>query len=110
MLLKHSYNGVEVLSLDKEELKWQLKKVGQKIKLDHPEAREMIVFGSFLKDNYTPYSDIDVAIVVERSEKKFIERIDDFIDYFLEIPLDINVLVYTRPPFTYGRSGGWFRL
>ncbi len=72
MLLKHSYNGVEVLSLDKEELKRQLRKVAQKIKLDHPEVREMIVFGSFLKDNYTPYSDIDVAIVVEKSKKKFI--------------------------------------
>ncbi|MGB9857738.1 MAG: hypothetical protein ACPLKX_06330 [Dictyoglomaceae bacterium] len=35
-------------------------------------------------------------IVVENTEKPFILRADEFWDYFKEIPLDVNIVVYTK--------------
>lgn len=96
MLQKKYFDGVEVVSVNEDELRAALNDAAGRIRREHPEAEELILFGSFAKGNFTAYSDVDIAIIVERAEKKFIERQDEFIDYFLSIPLDVNVLVYTR--------------
>ena len=40
-------------------------------------------------------SDLDIAIIVNDTHRKFIERQDDFIEYFLNIPFDTCIVVYT---------------
>ncbi len=95
MLLKRYSYGVEILSMDETKLKGLLKEIATKIKDEHPEVNEIVLFGSFARRDYTPYSDIDIAIIVDHSDKKFIERADDFIDYFAEILLDVNLIIYT---------------
>jgi predicted nucleotidyltransferase len=94
MLLKRYSYGVEILSVDEPEIKNLLREIGKKIKDERSEVNEIILFGSFAKRDYTPYSDIDVAIMVDHSDKKFIERAENFMDYFAEIPLDVNLIVY----------------
>lgn len=95
MLLKQSLHGVEILSIDEEKIRALLKGISKKIKAKHNEVREVILFGSFSKKDFTPYSDIDIAIIVDETDKKFIKRADEFIDYFIEVPLDVNLIVYT---------------
>ncbi len=95
MLQKKFWNGVEILSLNKNLLKKKLKEISSKIK-KNKNVKEVILFGSFHTNHYTPYSDLDIAIVVGESKENFLKRKDKFIDYFSEIPLDVNILVYTE--------------
>lgn len=78
----------------------RLKEITNAIKLKHSEIKEIILFGSFFKRDYTPRSDIDIAIVIDKTDKKFIERADEFIDYFTELPFDVNLVVYTSEEIT----------
>jgi predicted nucleotidyltransferase len=95
MLLRRYSNGVEILSVDENGIRKSLEKIAIEIKNSHPDVKDIILFGSFSKMDFTPYSDLDIAIIVNKTGKRFVERTDDFIDYFMEIPLDTNLIVYT---------------
>jgi len=99
MLQMKYLNGVRILSVDEKKLKDTLHKIVEKIKREHPELVEIILFGSFCKNNFSPYSDLDIAIIVSGAERNFIKRVDEYINYFDEMPFDINLLVYTREEF-----------
>jgi predicted nucleotidyltransferase len=89
-------NGVEVLSVDLNKIRKSLENIASKIKTEHSQVIKIILFGSFVKNNFTPYSDIDIAIIVKDSSKNFLHRQDDFIDYFKHLKLDVNIVVYTQ--------------
>ncbi len=95
MLQRQYFDGVEILSIELNSLMKILREISARIKVEHPEVNEIILFGSFSKNDFTPNSDIDIAIIVNETNKKFIERLDDYINYFAEIPLDSNLVVYT---------------
>ncbi len=95
MLQRQSLNGAEIYSLDEIRLRKEIQEAANSIRKNHPEVTEIILYGSFAKNTYTPFSDIDMAIIVSKSKRKFIERTDEFIDFFSKIPLDVNLAVYT---------------
>ena len=43
----------------------------------------------------TPASDVDIVIVTEESDKRFMDRSMDFLDYFPDIDLSVDIFVYT---------------
>ncbi|MFH8039025.1 MAG: nucleotidyltransferase domain-containing protein [Candidatus Aenigmatarchaeota archaeon] len=100
MLQRKYLNGVEILSVEIDKLKTNLKEIAKKIKTDNSLVSKIILFGSFSKNNYTPYSDIDIAIILKYTNKKFLERQDEFIEYFKPLPFDVNLVVYTEDEFT----------
>lgn len=95
MLQKLSLDGVEISTVNKPILMKELKNIANRIRQEHTEVKDIILFGSFSREDFTPSSDIDIAIIIDKSEKKFIARFDDFIDYFLNLPFDINLIAYT---------------
>ena len=99
MLLKSSSNGVELLSVNVNKLKKTLQRITGRIKREHAEVKKILLFGSFSKNNYTPYSDIDIAIILDKTKKGFMKRADDYLDYFLDVPFDVNIVVYTSQEF-----------
>ena len=46
--------------------------------------------------DFTPGSDVDVAILLSTDGEPFLQRVDRFVDAFADLPLDVNLLVYTR--------------
>ncbi|MCM8761939.1 MAG: nucleotidyltransferase domain-containing protein [Candidatus Omnitrophica bacterium] len=99
MLQKKYFSGVKVFSIDKEELLSKLKEITKRIKDEDEEVMDIFLYGSFVKNNYTPLSDIDIAIILSNSDKNFIKRQDDFIDYFSGLEMDVNIVVYTDKEF-----------
>ncbi len=95
MLLKQYSDGVEILSVNENQLREVLYEISSRIKTEHQEVKEIILFGSLIKKEFLPSSDIDIAIIVNKTDKKFIERLEEFLDYFSMIPFDINLVVYT---------------
>jgi predicted nucleotidyltransferase len=87
---------VTIKSVQYKSLLSVLETVSQRIKDTYPEVNKIFLFGSFAKRNYTPESDVDIVIVVKQSSEPFLERSEPFLDFFTEIPFDINLMVYTE--------------
>ncbi len=59
-----------------------------------PEIEEIVVFGSFETGHYAPGSDLDVFIVLSRSDRPVRERIPELLPGAFPVPVD--VFPYTR--------------
>lgn len=95
MLRKRSSNSVEVTSIDRESLLRELESIAEQIGSSDPSVREVRLYGSLLTGNFTPHSDLDLLILVSSSEQGFLQRSDAYRDYFLHLPLDTDIKVYT---------------
>jgi len=96
MLQTRSYGTVEVTSVDREALLAALKRSAERLGREDANVEEVALFGSFARGDHTPESDVDLLLIVARSDEPFLSRPDAFRDAFLEIPFDVNLTVYTR--------------
>ena len=96
MFARKYSDGVEIISIDKDRLLKILKDNTERIKKNDPKVDKILLYGSFIRENHTPNSDVDIAIIVNHTDKPFIMRQDDYITYFDTIPLDVNIIVYTK--------------
>ncbi len=60
----------------------------------HPEIAEIIVFGSFAEGTFAPGSDLDVLIVLERSDRPVRDRIPLYLPG--PFPIGMDLFPYTR--------------
>jgi predicted nucleotidyltransferase len=60
----------------------------------YPEIEEIIVFGSLARGTAVPGSDVDLLIVLERSDRRFLDRISVFLPG--PFPCGVDVFPYTR--------------
>ncbi|MHA1222366.1 MAG: nucleotidyltransferase domain-containing protein [Candidatus Heimdallarchaeaceae archaeon] len=59
-------------------------------------VNEAILFGSIARGDYGLYSDADILIILEENVKKrFFDRILEFIDFFLDSPVPVDIFPYT---------------
>ncbi len=56
----------------------------------------VLLFGSLAEDRATVFSDADIMIIVESSDKRFINRPMACRKYFNDLSVDADLLVYTR--------------
>ena len=111
MLQEKSLDSVKIRSVDYDALMNKIKGRARTIKAHYPLVKNILLFGSFYQKNYTPESDIDIVIIIEKMEVSYLQRRDIFIQFFQKIPFDVNILVYTemeikkmrkdRNPFIY---------
>lgn len=59
-------------------------------------VKNVILFGSLTKGNYTPHSDVDLLIILKEDSRRIIDRIPCYMDYFADIPFGIDVFPYTE--------------
>ncbi|MCX8193692.1 MAG: nucleotidyltransferase domain-containing protein [Nitrososphaeria archaeon] len=88
--------GVKVFKLDYSYVLREVKKYAEKI-VGRGLAKLVVLFGSLAKGTYTPFSDIDILIVVEDLTKNPLERIPIYIDP--KLPLDVEPRVFTVEEF-----------
>lgn len=85
-------NIVKVISPKKERIDIFLKEYKQFLK--KKKVCKAFLFGSWAKDNYSPYSDLDILIIIESSNKKMRDRLPDFLPE--HAPVGVDVFVYTK--------------
>ena len=95
MLQRRSLGSVEILSVEYDAVINALLHASSAVKKEHPDVKQVLLFGSFARGDYTPFSDIDILIVIKETEINFLERKDTFVQYFKSIPFDVNILVYS---------------
>ncbi len=76
------------------ELKAELERILNRLKID-PSVRLVLLFGSLARGDARDHSDIDL-IVVKETEKRFLDRLDEFYDDAREA---MDILVYTPQEF-----------
>ena len=96
VIVKKSYGSVKVFWLNRKVLLERLKSIAHKIIADDRNVESVVLFGSLAENRATPFSDIDILIIVSYSHKRFIDRPLDFIDYFKDLELNVDLFVYTK--------------
>ena len=96
MLHIKSSDGVTIKSVQYDALLHALTCAAKRIKEAYPTVARVLLFGSFVKGNYTPESDVDVVIIVKQIDEPFIKRGDAFMKFFTHVPFDLNIMVYTE--------------
>jgi len=92
---KRLLSSVEKIYRNRDLIISNLKQLALKVK-ESKEIREIVLFGSVARGDYGLYSDADILIILENSEKKrFFDRIPEFIDYFLDSPIHVDIFPYT---------------
>jgi predicted nucleotidyltransferase len=95
IIRKKFYGSVKVFSLDSELLISRLKNLSLELAEKRPEVLAAVLFGSAAEGRALPSSDVDILLVVKRSEERFIDRPDTYRQYFRSIPMDVDCKVYT---------------
>lgn len=88
-MLNKSSNSVKVVFADKANVLRQLKHYAKSIKQMHPEVERVGYFGSYANDTYGPASDVDLLIILRRSDKRFLDRIPDYIPENMSVSCDV---------------------
>ncbi len=91
---RESSNFVKVFFADKDKVLRQLRDYAKSLKRMRPEVERVGYFGSYANDTYGPASDVDLLIILRQSDKRFLDRIPDFLPDNLSICCD--VFPYTR--------------
>ena len=81
--------------LDKNKTVLSLKRIAEKIRSSQPDVKKIVLFGSLTRGNYTGSSDADILILLEKSEKRFLDRIPEFLLLFADAPIATDVFPYT---------------
>jgi len=100
---------VRVFSLNKEKILIQLKTKISDFAKDKPEIKKVILFGSLVKGNYTPFSDADIIIVLYDNTEvstKIRDRIPDY--YIDDMPIPTDVFPYKEKELEKKISEGSF--
>jgi len=98
---------VKISYFDKKTVWDSLKKFTGELKKKHPEIERIILFGSLIRDDCVPGSDVDLLIVLGKSDKPFLERITDYMPS--KFPVGVDVFPYTRQELkTMLKEGNFF--
>lgn len=96
MLREKSLDSVKIISIDYNLLIRKLEEIAKDIREKVSNVKEILLFGSYAKGNFTPLSDLDILIITKEAELPFLYRHEKFYEFFKEIPLDVNIIVYTQ--------------
>lgn len=104
-----SSDFVKVVFADKDKVLHQLKDYAKSLKRTRPEVERVGYFGSYANDTYGPASDVDLLIILRQSDKRFLDRIPDFLPDNLSICCD--VFPYTSEEIERMKQDGnpWIR-
>jgi predicted nucleotidyltransferase len=85
---------VKTFWLDREHIFRQLEKTIDTIQAD-PNVLKVVLFGSFVEGRAVPGSDIDILIILKDDPRRFIDRIQHYLDSFAYIGIAVDVFPYT---------------
>ena len=102
-------DSVVIKSADRAAVECALLSHVAKLRVEHPEIRRIIWFGSWVTGLPTPGSDVDLCLVLASSAKAFRERVPDYLP--IGFPVGIDLFPYTEKELGRVResSPGWHR-
>lgn len=106
---KISLRSVKNVYKNRSEIIKNLRLCALTIIKEKPSVLKVILFGSIARGDYGLYSDADVLIIVNKSEyKRYFDRIPEFIDFFLNSKVPVDIFPYTAEEIERMKSNGNF--
>lgn len=88
------YSSVKVTYFDKQAVWKALHELAPSLAKKHPEVTRIAVFGSLVRDEAVPGSDVDLLLILRESDLPFPDR---FLKYRPDhFPVGIDVFAYTQ--------------
>jgi len=94
---------------DKANVVRQLKDYAKSIKRTHSEVERLGYFGSYANGTYGPASDVDLLLILRQSDKRFLDRIPDFLPDNLSICCDVFPYTGEEIEKMQGQNNPWIR-
>jgi len=79
---------VKVFFADKQKVTGELKQYADNIRRTRPEVEKVGFFGSYATDTFGPASDVDLLIILRQSDKRFLDRIPEYMPENLSVGCD----------------------
>lgn len=89
-----SFDSVKTFWLDRTYIDAQLKVAVNTLRTD-PNVLKIVIFGSFAEDRAVPGSDVDILLVLKNDPRRFIDRIQHYLDFFDTLGLATDIFPYT---------------
>ena len=106
VIREKSYGSAKVFWINKRLLLQRLGRAAQRIAAERKDVEKIVLFGSQARGTATAYSDADIVMVVTHSEKRFLDRADEFRKYFKGAQVSVDIFVYTRQEADAALKGG----
>ncbi len=84
-------SSVSVRSLDRDGVLRALRGMAARMGADHPEVREVRLYGSLARGERNPYADADLLIVVDASDLRPSDRAPRYKPVDSPVPMDLTV-------------------
>jgi predicted nucleotidyltransferase len=85
---RKSSDSVKVFFADKQKVTAELKQYADNLRRRRPEVLKVGFFGSYATDNFGPASDVDLIIILRKSDKRFLDRIPEYMPDNLSVGCD----------------------
>ena len=87
-------SSVAIKSVDTDAVRRAADQYAARMLVTHAEVEEIVVFGSFTTGTYVPGSDLDLFVILSRSEKTVWDRVPEYLPG--AFPVGVDVFPYTR--------------
>jgi len=93
---RESYGSVTVFWLETEKVLRRLREAAEALVDARPEVRAVHLFGSLAEGRAVPGSDADLMIVLESSERRWMDRPLEYGEFFSGIGMPVELFCYTE--------------
>ena len=93
---KESLGSVKVKYLNGSMIINELKSISKDMVNKNDNILEIYLFGSLCKETYSPGSDADILLILKEDPRRIIDRIFEYMKYFLHASVAVDVFPYTK--------------
>lgn len=95
VIQQSSYGSVKVFWLDSREAISRLRRAASRLVEDRADVGAVYLFGSLAAGRAVPGSDADVLVVLERSDRRWLDRPIEFGPWFDDVGMPIELFCFT---------------
>ena len=97
-------NSVVIKSTDRESISQAVRSYAAQLRREHTEIERIIWFGSWVTGLPSPGSDVDLCLILSKSDNPPRDRISDYLP--LGFPVGVDLFAYTHEEYER-LSPGW---
>lgn len=95
--------------MNREEILQQLHRAAEKLRMKNTNVLRVVLFGSFVRNDYGPRSDADILVVVASDNRRAIDRIPEYLDAFSGVSIGVDIFPFTEEEIQKAlREESWF--
>ncbi len=89
-------DSVKIRYLEANTVMEELRRAARRLKASNVNVRRAVLFGSLVEGTYGPGSDADVLVVLDKDDRRKIDRIPEFSFAFSEVSIPVDVFPLTE--------------